>query len=69
MPPKKYKFKKELKREFTYLKDTGNGNLLCNCCGSVFSITHDGSADVNSHLGNVKRGEYEQFLLSFARQF
>ena len=43
-----------MKREFPYLKDTKNGNFLCNRCGSVFSITHDGRVDVNSHFGRNK---------------
>ena len=54
MPKRKCKFTDELKREFSYLKGTGNGNVLCNCCGSVFSIAHVGRADVNNHLGSKK---------------
>ena len=42
MLKRKRKFTDELKREFPYLKDPGNGNVLCNCCGSVFSIAHGG---------------------------
>ena len=42
MLKRKCKFTDELKREFSYLKDPGNGNVLCNCCGSVFSIAHGG---------------------------
>ena len=28
--------------------------MLCNRCGSVFSIVHGGRADVNNHLGSKK---------------
>ena len=55
MPKRKCKSTDELKRQFLYLKDTGNGNELCNCCGSVFSIAHGGRADVTSnHFKNKK---------------
>ena len=54
MPKRKRKFTGELKREFPYLKDAGNGNVLYNRCGSVFSIAHGGRADVNNHLGRKK---------------
>ena len=54
MPKRKRNFTIELKREFPYLKDTGNGKVLCNHCGSVFSIVHGGRADVNNHLGSKK---------------
>ena len=54
MPKRKCKFTDELKREFPYLKDAGNGNVLCNRCGSVFSIADGGRADVNNHLGSKK---------------
>ena len=50
MPKKKRNFTIELKREFPYLKDTGNGKVLCNHCGSVFSIVHGERADVSNHL-------------------
>ena len=29
--------------------------MLCNRCGSVFSIVHGGRSDVNNHLGSKKR--------------
>ena len=53
---RKCKFANELKREFPYLKEAGNGNLLCNRSGPVFSISHGRRADVNSHFGckNIK---------------
>ena len=54
MPKRKCKFTNELKREFPYLKDAGNGKVLCNHCGSEFSIVHGGRADVNNHLGSKK---------------
>ena len=54
MPKRKCTFTNELKQEFPYLKDTGNGKALCNHCGSVFSIVHGGRADVNNHLGSKK---------------
>ena len=54
MPQRKCNFTIELKREFPYLKDTGNGKVLCNHCASVFSIVHGGRADVNNHLGSKK---------------
>ena len=54
MPKRKCKFTNELKQEFPYLKDTGNGKVLCNHCGSIFSIVHGGRADVNNHLGSKK---------------
>ena len=54
MPLKKCEFTDELKREFPYLKDTGKGNVQCNCCGSVFSIAHGGRADVINYLGRKK---------------
>ena len=54
MPKRKCKFTNELKQEFSYLKDTGNGKVLSNHCGSVFSIVHGGCADVNNHLGSKK---------------
>ena len=54
MPKRKCKFTNELKQEFPYLKDTGKGKVLCNHCGSVFSIIHGGRADVNNHLGSKK---------------
>ena len=54
MPKRKCTFTNELKQEFLYLKDTGNGKALCNHCGSVFSIVHGGRADVNNHLGSKK---------------
>ena len=28
--------------------------MLCNHCGSIFSIAHGGHADVNNHLGSKK---------------
>ena len=28
--------------------------MLCNRCGSVFSVAHGGRADVNNHLGRKK---------------
>ena len=54
MPKRKCKFANELKQEFLYLEDTGNGNVLCNRCGSVFSIVHGERSDVNNHLGSKK---------------
>ena len=54
MPKRKCKFTDELKREFPHLKDIGNGNVLCNCCDSVFSIARGGRADVHNHLGKKK---------------
>ena len=54
MLKRKCKFTNELKQEFPFLKDTGNGNVLCNRCGSVFSIVHGGRSDVNNHLGSKK---------------
>ena len=54
MPKTKCKFTDELKREFFYPKNTGNGNVLNNRCGSVFSIAHGGRADVNNHFENKK---------------
>ena len=54
MPKRKCKFTDELKREFLYLKDTENDNVLYNRCGSVFSIAHGGRADVNNYLGRKK---------------
>ena len=50
MPKRTYKFTSELKREFPSLKDTGNGNVPCNRCGSVVSIGYSGRADVNNLL-------------------
>ena len=55
MPKRKCKFTAELKREFLCLKDTENGNVLCNRCGSVFSKANGGRADVNNHFKNKKR--------------
>ena len=46
MPKRKCNFTIELKREFPYLKDTGNGKVLRNHCGSLCSIVHGGRADV-----------------------
>ena len=54
MPKRKCKFTDELKREFPCLKDAGNGNVLCNQCGFVFSIVDGGRADVNNHLRSKK---------------
>ena len=54
MPKRKCKFTEELKHEFPYLKNNGNSISLCNRCGSVFSISHGGRADVNIHLGSRK---------------
>ena len=54
MPKRKCKFTNELKREFPYLKETGNGNELCNHCGSLFSIAHGRRVDVSNHLGSKK---------------
>ena len=56
MPKRKGKFTDDykLKREFPDLKDTGNGNVLCNRCGFIFSIAHSGHADFNNHLGSKK---------------
>ena len=52
IPKRKCKFTDELKRKFPCLKETGNGNVLCNRCGSVFSIAHGERADLNNHLGS-----------------
>ena len=54
MLKRKCKFTNKLKQEFPFLKDTGNGNVLCNRYGSVFSIVHGGRSDVNNHLGSKK---------------
>ena len=54
MPKRKCEFADGLKREFLYLKDTGNGNVLCNRCGSVFSKAHGRRAAVNNHFKNKK---------------
>ena len=54
MPKRICKFTNELKQEFSYLKDIGNGNVLCNRCGSAFSIVHGGRSDINNHLGSKK---------------
>ena len=54
MPKRKCKFTDDLKRKFPYLKEAANGNVLCNRCGSVFSIADGGRADVNNHLGSKK---------------
>ena len=54
MPKRKCKFTDEMKLEFPCLKGAGNGNVLCNRCGSVFSIADVEHADVNNHLGSKK---------------
>ena len=67
MPKRKCNLTIELKREFPYLKDTGNGKVLCNHCGSVFSIVHGGRADVNNHLGSKKHKVAVEAVASSSR--
>ena len=54
MPERKRKFIDYLKREFPYLKETGNGYVLYIRWGSVFSIAHGRRANVNNHSGSKK---------------
>ena len=67
MPKRKCYLTTELKQEFPYLKDTENGKVLCNHCGSVFSIVHGGRADVNNHLGSKKHKVAVEAVASSSR--
>jgi len=56
MPKRQSTFTNDLKREYTYLKETvdDKDKVRCNHCMAVFSISHDERSDIDKHSQTQK---------------
>ena len=54
MPKRKCNFTTDIKRDYSFLKETIDTKVLCNYCQSVFSITRGGRLGIKDHLETKK---------------
>ena len=67
MPKRKCNFTSDIESDYTFLKETIEGKVLCNYCQSVFLISHGGCSDIKDHLETKKHKSSLEAVMSSSR--